>query len=395
MDELMSQSQQLLRNKTPRFRRFLSDSISWNSRLIGIKGARGTGKTTMLLQWLKTKNYQAGKAAYFSLDDIYFSRHGLKETLSLFYSRGGETVVLDEVHKYHDWAREIKNAFDFFPGLQIVFTGSSILDISRQEGDLSRRAVMYELPGLSYREFLSIHKNLDFPALSLNHILSGELMSVLPGGFRPLEHFEEYLQFGYYPFLSEDRATASLRLNQLVRTIVEYDMAELKDYDLRNARKMIQLLSIIASQVPFKPNITSLAAKTGLHRNTIGNYLQFLEKGKLIRLAYPAGNSTAILQKPEKIYLNNTSLIFALGETKSNRGNIRETFLFSQLAEIGKVALPPQGDFILDNRFTFEVGGKQKTSKQITGLPDAFVVRDDIETGTASSLPLWAFGFLY
>jgi predicted AAA+ superfamily ATPase len=395
MEEILQQSAALLHNKQPGFHRFLHEKISWNDRLIGIKGARGTGKTTLLLQWLKTKDYQSGAAAYFSLDDIYFSSHSLKETLVAFHARGGKTVVLDEVHKYPEWAREIKNAYDFFPGLQVVFTGSSILDLSRQEADLSRRAVMYELPGLSYREFLAFQKGIHLPPVSLEQILTNQLMSFFPSEFRPLAHFAEYLQFGYYPFLLENKATSPLRLKQMVRTVVEYDMAEMKDFDLRNARKMLQLLSIIARQVPFKPNISSLSEKTGLHRSTIGNYLQFMEKAKLISLSYRSGISTSVLQKPEKIHFNNTSLLYAMGDFQSNQGSIRETFFLSQASVLFQVSIPEKGDFLLDDRYLFEVGGKDKTIRQIAGIPDSFAVKDQIEYGSGRFLPLWAFGFLY
>jgi predicted AAA+ superfamily ATPase len=395
MEEILRQSAALLHNKLPGFHRFLAEKISWEDRLIGIKGARGTGKTTLLLQWLKTKDYQTGAAAYFSLDDIYFSSHSLKETLAAFHARGGKTVVLDEVHKYPDWAREIKNAYDFYPGLQVVFTGSSILDMSRQDADLSRRAVMYELPGLSYREFLAFQKGLHLPPLSLDQILQNQLMPLFPSDFRPLAHFSEYLQFGYYPFLLENKATSLLRLRQMVRTVVEYDMAEMKDFDLRNARKMLQLLSIIARQVPFKPNISNLSDKTGLHRSTISNYLQFLEKAKLISLSYRNGISTSVLQKPEKIHFNNTSLLYAMGDFQSNPGSIRETFFLSQTTVVSNVSIPEKGDFLLDDKCLFEVGGKEKTIRQIAGIPDSYVVKDQIEYGGGQFLPLWAFGFLY
>jgi len=239
MISLLEQSEHLLNNTRLDFKRYLFHQIKWNNRLIGIKGARGTGKTTLTLQWLKQQNLPATKAAYFSLDDLYFTNHSLKETVTLFYKQGGEMLVLDEVHKYHNWSKEIKNIYDIYADLKIIFTGSSIIDISRQEGDLSRRAVVYELPGLSYREFLSLKYKIEIPAFSLNQILNGEreLKKELPNNFRPLEYFKEYLQIGYYPFMMEDHETVHQRINQLIRTIVEYDMAELKDFDIRNAKK--------------------------------------------------------------------------------------------------------------------------------------------------------------
>ncbi|MCX8478538.1 MAG: AAA family ATPase [Chitinophagales bacterium] len=397
MNTLLEQSAFILENTSLDFKRFLYGKINWKSRLIGIKGARGTGKTTLSLQWLKEQGLPANRVAYFSLDDIYFSTHTLKETAGLFYKQGGEILVLDEVHKYKNWSKEIKNIYDVYKGLKIVFTGSSIIDISKQEGDLSRRAVIYELPGLSYREFLALKYGIEIPAFSLSDILkdSAALKASLPKSFRPLEYFEEYLQTGYYPFMMEEQETVHLKIKQLIRTIVEFDMAVLENFDVRNANKMLQLLYVMAQQVPFKPNITSLATKTDIHRNSLVNYLHYLEQAKLIALLQASGNSTSTLQKPEKIYLNNTNLLYALAEEQVETGNLRETFFLSQLASIAKVAMPRQGDFIVDNKYTFEVGGKGKTKRQIAGIKNAWVVKDDLEFPIAGDLPLWMFGFLY
>jgi hypothetical protein len=397
MNNLLEQSEFILENTSLDFKRFLFDEIKWKNRLIGIKGARGTGKTTLSLQWLKEQNLPVTKAAYFSLDDLYFTNHSLKETVVKFHKQGGKIIVLDEVHKYKNWSTEIKNIYDVYSGLKIIFTGSSIIDISRQQGDLSRRAIIYDLPGLSFREFLLLKYNLKLPVLSLENIIkySPGIKKKFPSSFRPLEHFREYLQTGYYPFMMEDQETVHQKINQLVRTIVEYDMAELKDFDIRNAKKVLQLIYVIAQQVPFKPNLITLAEKTTIHRNSLNNYLYYLEQARLINLLQPAGNSIAILQKPEKIYLNNTNLLFALAEQHVEIGNLRETFFLSQLLAIGKVALPKQGDFIVDNTYTFEVGGKNKSTKQIAGIKNAWIVKDDLEYPIGNDLPLWMFGFLY
>lgn len=397
MNLLLEQSEYLLNNTTAEFKRFLYDQIKWNNRLIGIKGARGTGKTTLSLQWLKQQGLPATKAAYFSLDDLYFTNHSLKETVAQFYKQGGKILVLDEVHKYKNWSTEIKNIYDFYSGIKIIFTGSSIIDISRQQADLSRRSIVYELPGLSYREFLSLKYKIALPVFSLDEILNeaSSLKKMLPDSFRPLEYFNEYLQTGYYPFMMEDRETVHQKINQLIRTIVEYDMAELKDFDIRNAKKILQLIYVVAQQVPFKPNLASLSDKTSIHRNSLNNYLYYLEQAKLISLLQPAGKSTAILQKPEKIYLNNTNLLFALAEQQIDTGNLRETFFLSQLNTVSTISMPKQGDFFVDNKFIFEVGGKDKSKKQIAGLRNAWVVKDDLEFPLGNELPLWMFGFLY
>jgi hypothetical protein len=350
-----------------------------------------------MLQWLKSKNLPAEKAAYFTLDDLYFTNNSLRETAEEFYKRGGKILALDEVHKYRNWSQELKNIHDLFPDLQIVFTGSSIIEISRQHGDLSRRALMFELPGLSFREFLEMKYGIVLPVLTIEQILQGakEFKKRLPGTFRPLEYFTEYLETGYYPFMMEEQDTVHQRINQLIRTIVEYDMAELKDFDIRNAKKMLQLIYVIAQQVPFKPNLVSLAEKTSIHRNSLNNYLHYLEQARLIKLLWPAGISTSILQKPEKIYLNNTNLLFSLAEQQVETGNLRETFFISQVGTTGKIRIPVKGDFIVDNKYTFEVGGKGKNKKQITGIKNSWLVKDHMEYPVGRELPLWMFGMIY
>ena len=397
MDILLEQSERLVSSIDLNFKRYLFDTIQWDSRLIGIKGARGTGKTTLLLQWIKEQNLPTEKAAYFSLDDLYFLEHSLKDTVTQFYKNGGLVLVLDEVHKYKNWSIEIKNSYDFFPELKIIFTGSSIIDISKQEGDLSRRALMYELPGLSYREYLSMLAIINLPVIGLEELLfnSAEIKKKIPHTFRPLEHFNNYLNYGYYPFGIVDSSSIHQRINQLIRTIVEVDMAELKDFDIRNAKKLLQLVYVIAQQVPFKPNISSLAIKTSIHRNSLNNYLYYLEQAKILSLLFPAGNSTAVLQKPEKIFLNNTTLLAALAEQKPNIGTVRETFFLSQLQPLHKVQLPKQGDFYVNDTYTFEVGGKGKGQKQLEAIENAWVVKDDIEYPMLKTIPLWMFGLLY
>lgn len=397
MEQLLEQSALLLSQVSQDFRRSLYEKVKWQNRLIGIKGSRGTGKTTLLLQWLKSQDLPANKAAYFSLDDLYFTSHGLKETVDQFYKQGGKILVLDEVHKYPDWSAHIKHIYDFKRDLKIVFTGSSIIDINRKQADLSRRALIYELPGLSFREFLMLKHKIDIPAISLDGLLHEgyNYVKKLPNSFRPLAFFQEYLRTGYYPFMMEDPDTVHHRINQLIRTIVEYDMAELPEFDIRNARKLLQLIYVIAQQVPFKPNLVSLAEKTSIHRNSLNSYLYYLEQAKLITLLNPAGKSVALLQKPEKIYLQNPNLLFALAEEQVEQGNLRETFFLSQVNTVGKVHMPKQGDFLVDGKFTFEVGGRGKGLKQITGIKNAWVVKDDLEHPVSRELPLWMFGLLY
>lgn len=397
MTELLELSEALVANVSKTFQRYLFHKVEWQSRLIGIKGTRGTGKTTMLLQWLHQQKLPPHKAAYFSLDNLYFTTSTLVDTGKEFYKQGGQVMVLDEVHKYPGWAREIKNLYDSYPDLQIVFTGSSIIDISRQEGDLSRRALMYELHGLSFREYLSFTGIVEISPISLQQVTTVRSIGRdhFPAGFRPLEHFKEYLSHGYYPFFAESTTGYHQRLQQLVRTVVEYDMAELQGFDIRNAKKLLQLLYIIAQNVPFKPNISALAEKSKIHRNSLNNYFHFLEEARLISLLYPAGISVSTLQKPEKIYLNNTNLLYALSSEKPEMGTVREVFFFSQLRINHRLAQPKKGDFEVDGHFTFEVGGKGKATAQISDIPNAWVVKDDLEFPVGKALPLWLFGFLY
>ncbi len=397
MEELLDQSNRLVQNVPMDFIRYLFEKINWDNRLIGIKGARGTGKTTMLLQYLHQKKLPPTKAAYFSVDDLYFTTHSLLDIGRKFFLEGGMILVLDEVHKYPNWAREIKNLYDRYSNLQIIFTGSSILDISKQGADLSRRAIIYELHGLSYREYLQYNDIFNIDTIPLKSIVDQNIniRKLFPDDFRPLAHFNTYLKYGYYPFYKEDKAGYAIRLRQLIRLIIETDMADVKGFDIRNARKLLQLIYIIAQQVPFKPNIQKLAEKSHIHRNTISNYLYFLEEARLINLLYPAGNSIVNLQKPEKIYLNNTNLMYALASEQTKSGNIRETFFQSQLFVRHKVKQPHTADFEIDDQFIFEIGGKTKSRKQITGIQNAFLVKDDIEFPVGKALPLWVFGFLY
>lgn len=397
MDQLLAQSEVLVHATNTQFKRFLYYEINWTDRLIGIKGARGTGKTTMLLQKLKELSLPPHKAAYFSLDDMYFTTNTLVDTVRNFHKNGGEYLFIDEVHKYPNWSREIKNVYDQLKDLNIVFTGSSIIDISRQEVDLSRRVLMWELPGLSFREYLKMNKIADVEQLTLIELLDPQVnkRALFPNTFKPYEYFSDYLKYGYYPFSIEDTLGFYRRLKQVVRLIVEFDMAELKEFDIRNAKKMLQLLQIISDQVPFKPNLVKLAERSSIHRNTVLNYLFFLDQAKLIHLLYPYGNSIALLQKPEKIYLENPNLLYALSTTQINIGTVRETFFLNQLKVRHNIFDGKAVDFIVDGDYYFEVGGSNKGSYQIKNLKNAYLVKDDLEYPIGNSIPLWIFGFLY
>ena len=396
MESLLNKSARLLRNVQTNNVRYLFDRILWDNKLIGIKGARGTGKTTLLLQKLKSLKLPANNAAYWTLDDLFFTNVSLVALATKYYNEGGRYLFLDEVHKYPNWSQHVKNLYDQFDDLKIIFTGSSIINMAKEEVNLSRRALMYNLAGMSYREYLEFQHKLDLPIIAFEEIIDGSnsWQEKIPKSFRPLEYFGAYLERGYYPFSMEDQEGFSSRLQQVIRIIVEYDMSNLQGFDIRNAQKLLQLLYILSANVPFKPNVTELARKSDIHRNTINTYLHFLEDAQLIRLLYPAGISISSLQKPEKILLDNTNLAFALATGMANRGNLRETFFASQLSVNHKVTLPAKGDFLIDDQWIFEIGGKKKDDKQIKNIKNGFVVVDD-QDYPVNKIPLWVWGLGY
>ncbi|TKC60142.1 AAA family ATPase [Pedobacter hiemivivus] len=398
MENLQIKSNIVISEQSMEIVRPLAKSIDWQDRLIAILGARGTGKTTLLLQRLKAK-YGIGKEAlYITMDDIYFTTHLLSDLALQFRQQGGKILFIDEVHKYPNWAKEIKNIYDFYKDLKIVFTGSSIIDINRQNADLSRRAVQYEMTGLSYREFLQFIGVGQFEALKLTDILDHhvEIANALSLKFKPLQHFNDYLQHGYYPFFIENINTYAIRVERVVRLIIEEDLQFIAGFNPHHSRKIYQLMAILATNVPFKPNITKLSEKTGIHRNMIVEYLYYLNSARLINSLSANGKSISILQKPDKIFLENTNLLYALAPENVDTGSLRESFFMNQLSNSKhNINLPLKGDFLVDDTYTFEVGGKGKTNKQIEGVNNGYIAMDDLESGVNNKIPLWLFGFLY
>jgi predicted AAA+ superfamily ATPase len=400
MEKLILKSNLLIRNQPLDFTRFLFEKIDWNDRLIGILGARGTGKTTLLLQLAarELSEENTGRVLYTSLDDIYFSANTLVSLAEQFEKLGGEILILDEVHKYPNWAREIKNIYDFQRTLKIVFTGSSIIDMIKENADLSRRAIFYNLPGLSFREYLNISGLGNFSPISLDELIKGHesIASRITKDFKPLAHFPNYLKAGYYPFFNENPNTYPIRIEQVLKLVLEIDLQFIKGIDSQNLRKLYQLLYILSQSVPFTPNISKLSEKIGITRNTLLLYLNYLEKAKIINSLQATGKSTSILQKPDKIYLENTNLGYAISRQEINIGNERETFFLNQLRNAGhEVQLPKYGDFSVNETYLFEVGGFNKTASQLQNQPNSFVVSDGLEVGFQSKIPLWMFGFLY
>ncbi|ALO14204.1 hypothetical protein L21SP5_00528 [Salinivirga cyanobacteriivorans] len=386
MDALKLQFKNILERTDTRFLRYLHEDINWNNRLIAILGARGTGKTTLLLQYIKL-NLVVDQTLFVNADDFYFSSNKLFDLAEEFSKYGGKHLFIDEIHKYSDWSREIKLMYDYLPDLQIVFTGSSILDIYRGQADLSRRVINYHLHGLSFREFINLKLKKNYPVSSLEKILKNNVEIEE----QPLPLFKEYIQSGYYPFFLE--GDYILRLKNILKQTIEIDIPMHTGMISSNAQKLKHLLFIVAESVPFKPNLTKIGEQLGVHRNQIADYLVHLEKAGLIIRVFERKRGIRALGKIQKLYLNNPNMTAALDVTNSNIGSIRETVFVNQMF-FKKVYSSKIADFETDN-YIFEVGGKNKTQKQIQDVKNAFLIKDDIEKGIGNIIPLWMFGFQY
>lgn len=389
MRTLYQKFETLLQNTTTDFKRYLYDKVSWDSRMTGIIGARGVGKTTMVLQYIK-ENLDSKKALYVSADDMYFGEYRLFDLADIFYKNAGEYLFIDEIHKYADWSQELKNIYDSFPALKIIFTGSSVLDILKGSADLSRRAIIYKLQGLSFREYLKLFHNYEAEVYSLQQIVNNEVK--LPDISHPLPLFNDYLKRGYYPFGLENEL--DLRLGQIIVQTLETDIPQYANLNVGTSRKLKRLLSIIAESVPFKPNFSKISGIIGVSRNSLDDYFLYMEKAGLIGQLRNETTGIRGLGKVEKVYLDNTNIIHNLVGDKSNIGNIRETFFFNQMRLKNEVISSEKADFIIDN-YTFEVGGKNKQQAQIEKVGKSFLVKDDIEYGYLNVIPLWAFGLNY
>ncbi len=389
MKTLYQKYETQLLNTTTDFKRYLYEKVSWNSRMIGIIGARGVGKTTMILQHIK-ENLDSKKALYVSADDMYFGENSLFDLADDFYKSAGEHLFIDEIHRYSNWSNELKNIYDSFPTLKIVFTGSSILDILKGSADLSRRAIIYKLQGLSFREYLKLFHNYETEVYSLKQIVNNEVK--LTNITHPLPLFNDYLKRGYYPFGLENEI--NLRLGQIIVQTLETDIPQYANLNVGTSRKLKRLLSIIAESVPFKPNFSKISEIINVSRNSLDDYFSYMEKAGLIGQLRNETSGIRGLGKVDKVYLDNTNIIFNLVGDKSNIGNIRETFFFNQMRIKNDVISSEKADFIIDN-YTFEVGGKNKQQTQIKQDGKSFVVKDDIEFGYLNVIPLWAFGLNY
>ena len=365
--------------------------------MIGIKGPRGAGKTTLMLQHLKFDLKDIGSTAlYVTADHTWFYNHTLLDTAMDWFKHGGRVLFIDEVHKYPQWSRELKNIYDGLPEMRVIFSASSALDIYRGESDLSRRVISYTLAGLSFREYLAFTENLFFDPASLGDIRSNhrELSMHILEKVQPLPLFNKYLKNGYLPIIAEGEAEYLPRLEQVINAIVDTDLAYIASYNAGTAVKVKRLLGVIAESAPFKPNMSALASKMEINRESIYEYIYQLKDARLLNMLSAEGKGVSRLQKPDKIFLENTNFAYAINPSP-DKGNIRETFLLNQLINSGaNVYAPADGDFFTSG-LTIEVGGKSKTSKQVQNTEAYLVAADDIETGFGIKVPLWLFGFLY
>ena len=379
----------LLQQTISAFHRYMFSKVSWDSRMFGIVGPRGIGKSTMILQYIK-ENRTEKRMFYVTADHLYFASHTLVDLVDEFAKEGGEQIFIDEIHKYANWSRELKQIYDSHPDIKVSFTGSSVLDIYKGYADLSRRAPIFMMQGLSFREYLILFHQLEVPAYSMEEILQNKV--VIPHIVHPLPLFHDYLQRGYYPFAQE--RDYEILLRQVVNQTMEVDIPLYAGMNASTGRKLKKLLSVIAQSVPFKPVMDSIATIVGVSRNVLPDYFLYMEQAGMIGQLRDDTGGIRGIGKVEKVYLDNTSLAYILGGTATDIGNIRETFFYNQMRVTTDVISSRISDFQIDGR-TFEVGGKNKGKRQISDASDGYVVKDDIEFGSGNTIPLWAFGLTY
>lgn len=398
-DELQSLHAKYLRKLAATdltFKRYLYDQINWEVRMIGIKGARGVGKTTLLLQRIKLAFSDPNEAFYVSLDDFWFQNHTLNELAQWLNSRGVTNLFLDEVHKYPKWSQALKNLYDDYPEIRIVYTGSSMLEIDHSKADLSRRQTLYTLNALSFREFLSFEGVLQMPALSLDDLLQNHVAKAMEivSKIKVLRHFDDYLRHGCYPFYKESGDDFLLRLDETAQVVLEMDLPAVEEVTYQTIQKAKSLLMIIARNVPLEPNIQTLVSELETTRDLCLKLLYALDRAGLLLLLTDEPKSYKHLVKPKKIYLGNPNLMYAFSPS-AEVGTMRETFFLNQVGAIAEVVMPKQGDFKVNGKHLFEVGGSNKTFDQIANVPDSYLAIDDVEYGYGNRIPLWMFGLLY
>ncbi len=393
LDLLLERSALLLTKFNITYKRYFYKKIDFNERLIGILGARGVGKTTFLLQYLKEVDIPLQKKLYISADSIELSDISLFDLAKDFEKLGGKTIVIDEIHKYPDFEKHLKQIYDFLD-IKVIFSGSSAIKLEHSKADLSRRSILYRVNGLSFREFLELKTGLSYRSYTLDDIILNhtEIASQIISQIRPFEYFKEYLKAGFYPFYFENPGTYLLKLEETVNTVIEVDLPLIFGIDTENILKLKKLVKLICSSNPYELNITKLAQRIEIDRKTLYHYIEYLRLGNIFNLLKPKAKGDSIFTKPEKIYLNNTNLYYCYCENQ-NVGTIRESFVVSQLKDIHSISYPHNGDLLVDEKYIFEIGGKNKDFSQIKN--EGFLILDDVEIGVGRKIPLWLFGFLY
>ena len=403
MDSLFRKSDRLLANTQTEIIRDKMNEIHWNAHLVTIMGAKGVGKSTLIKQYLK-QNYRLGdrRILYCSADTVDFSMRTLVGLAEDFSIHGGELLAIDEIHKYKsgttDWSREIKEIHELYPGLKLIVSGSSLLRLREGDADLSRRAVKYTMPGLSFRESLRFYHGLEFKRWALEDILAHpyDLWQEVSSKCKPVVLFKEYLEKGYYPFLLEGEGEYYTKIEQVVNYIIEAELPQICKVDVANVRKLQALIALICSEVPFELNANKIAAAIEIGRDTVVEYLKYLGDAKVLNLLYSDKKKIGKLSKPDKVYLENPNILYALTPTKAEIGTLRETFAICSLSESHTVEYgKAQGDFKVDGKYTFEIGGRSKGFSQIAGVENSYIFADDWDMPDGAKLPLWMLGFLY
>lgn len=390
MRTLVARYRNILKNVDTSYVRNIHSTIPWNDRLIAILGARGVGKTTLVLQHIKLYE-DVDTTLFVYADDLWFSTHSLVTLAEIFYTNGGRVLYIDEIHKYKNWSQEIKNIYDQYPDLKVRYTGSSILDLQKGSHDLSRRVLEFQMHGLSFREYVALRYGADIPIHTLEQVLANKIEFPYKD-YRPVALFKEYLRQGYYPYFKEPGY--ELRLTKTINAILEVDIPKFAELSISTSEKLKTLLYIVAQSVPFKPNYSKIARDLDMHRNAVSDLMVWLDKADLINILRDDVEGYKLLGKVNKIYLNNPNLAYALSDDEPNIGNIRETIFLAWLRATHKVTASSVSDFNV-SKYTFEVGGKKKGQHQIKDVEHAYVVKDDIEYGHLNEVPLWAFGLLY
>lgn len=396
MENLLVEFQQKIARTSLDFQRYLIDEIDWNNQLIAIKGARGSGKTTLLLQHIK-KHLNLKTTLFVSLDNLYFIENTVIDLAKNFSKIGGTHLLLDEVHKYANWSRELKLIYDDVPELKVVFASSSMLEIYKSESDLSRRAVSYDLKEMSFREFIVFETGIDLKPIDFKTIIENhtEIASTLLQQIKPIPLFLKYLEFGAYPYYKKNSKLYHQKLINTINLIIEIDINAVDHISYELIVKLKKLLFAIATSAPFTPNITKLSERIGASRAVLIQAIKQLERAGLVNELYRPTKGIGALTKPEKLFLNNTNLMYALAKENTNVGNLRETFFVNQFKNLAVIHLAEQGDFLIDEKYTFEIGGKNKNQIQIQNIDNSFIAKDNIEIGAGNVIPVWLFGFLY